>query len=57
MVLFCKDKKLNKVLGDGSLLRIIGDRGSGKTAYLASLAYWPNASPESPVKSINPIGE
>jgi hypothetical protein len=57
MVLFGKEKKLNKVLGDGSLLRIIGDRGSGKTAYLASLAYWPNASPESPVKSINPIGE
>ena len=57
MVLFGKEKKLNKVLGDGSLLRIIGDRGSGKTAYLASLAYWPNANPESPVKSINPIGE
>ena len=57
MVLFGKEKKLNKVLGDGSLLRIIGDRGSGKTAYLASLAYWPNANPESPVKSITPIGE
>jgi hypothetical protein len=57
MVLFGKEKKLNKVLGDGSLLRIIGDRASGKTTYLASLAYWPNANPESPVKSITPIGE
>ena len=62
MVLFGKQKKLNsdslpKTLGDDSLLRIIGDRGSGKTAYLASLAYWPNASPESSVKKITPIGE
>ncbi|NEO53545.1 MAG: hypothetical protein F6K54_10895 [Okeania sp. SIO3B5] len=62
MVLFGKQKKLNsssapKALGNDSVLRIIGDRGSGKTAYLASLAYWPNASPESPVKSITPIGE
>ncbi|MDY7008300.1 MAG: hypothetical protein SWX82_31335 [Cyanobacteriota bacterium] len=62
MVLFGKQKKLNsdsapKALGNDSVLRIIGDRGSGKTAYLASLAYWPNASPESPVKSIAPIGE
>ena len=62
MVLFGKQKKLNsdslsKAFGDDSLLRIIGDRNSGKTAYLASLAYWPNANPESPVKSITPIGE
>ncbi|NET30026.1 hypothetical protein [Okeania sp. SIO1I7] len=62
MVLFGKQKKLNsssapKALGNDSVLRIIGDRGSGKTAYLASLAYWPNASRESPVKSITPIGE
>ena len=62
MVLFGKQKKLNpgsllRALGDDSLLRIIGDRGSGKTAYLASLAYWPNASPESSVKNITPIGE
>jgi hypothetical protein len=56
MVLFGKEKKLDKALMDDSLLRIIGDRSSGKTTYLASLAYWPNASPESPVKSITPIG-
>ncbi|NJN61150.1 MAG: hypothetical protein HC795_06115 [Coleofasciculaceae cyanobacterium RL_1_1] len=42
---------------DESVLRIIGDRGSGKTAYLASLAYWPNASSESPVQSITPMDE
>ena len=62
MVLFGKLKKLGsnfvpKTLGNDSLLRIIGDRGSGKTAYLASLAYWPNANAESPVKSVTPIGE
>lgn len=38
MVLFGKQKKLNpgsllRALGDDSLLRIIGDRGSGKTTY------------------------
>lgn len=36
-------------------IRVIGDRGSGKTTYMASLAYWPNANPEGIVKSIIPI--
>ena len=62
MVLFGKLKKLRsnslaKALGNDSLLRIIGDRGSGKTAYLVSLAYWPNANPESPVKNVTPLGQ
>ncbi len=41
-------------------LRIIGDRGSGKTAYLASLAYLtqcPNPNVDSPIESISPFGE
>ena len=46
-----------QTLSGDSTLRIIGDRASGKTAYLASLAYWPNANPESPVESVTPIGE
>ncbi|OCR02604.1 hypothetical protein BCD67_17855 [Oscillatoriales cyanobacterium USR001] len=39
---------------EGAVVRIIGDRGSGKTAYLASLAYWPNADPSSPVQTVTP---
>lgn len=38
-------------------LRLVGDRGSGKTAYMASLAYWPNADPNSPVQNVSPVGE
>jgi hypothetical protein len=41
----------------GGSIRIIGDRGSGKTAYMAALARWPNASKDSPVKSVMPINE
>lgn len=42
---------------DGGDIRVIGDRGSGKTAYMASLAYWPNANPASPVQSITSYGD
>ncbi|ABA25071.1 hypothetical protein Ava_A0013 (plasmid) [Trichormus variabilis ATCC 29413] len=40
-----------------SVLRVIGDRSSGKTTYMASLARWPNADPSSPVQSVIPVGE
>ncbi|WP_066381219.1 MULTISPECIES: TRAFAC clade GTPase domain-containing protein [unclassified Anabaena] len=40
-----------------AVLRVIGDRGSGKTAYMASLARWPNADPTSPVQTVIPVGE
>lgn len=40
-----------------AVVRIIGDRSSGKTTYMASLAYWPNANPNSPVQSVTPINE
>ena len=44
-------------LDKNAVLRVIGDRQSGKTTYMASLAYWPNANPGSPVQRVNPIGE
>ncbi|BAY80464.1 hypothetical protein NIES25_69520 (plasmid) [Nostoc linckia NIES-25] len=40
-----------------AVLRVIGDRGSGKTAYMASLARWPNADSTSPVQTVIPVGE
>ncbi len=38
-------------------VRVIGDRGSGKTAYMASLAYWPNADASSPVQTVTPVND
>ncbi|MDZ8105248.1 MAG: hypothetical protein RM338_06425 [Nostoc sp. DedQUE12a] len=35
-------------------IRIIGPRSSGKTAFMAALAYWPNADPDSPIQSVDP---
>jgi hypothetical protein len=40
-----------------AVLRVIGDRGCGKTAYMASLARWPNADPTSPVQTVIPVGD
>jgi GTPase SAR1 family protein len=40
-----------------AVIRLVGDRGSGKTAYIASLAYWPNADPSSPVQTVTPVGD
>lgn len=37
-------------------IRVIGDLSAGKTAYMASLAYWPNAKTDSPVQSVTPVG-
>jgi len=52
-------KKYTKpeALAKNAVVRVIGDRGSGKTAYMASLARWPNADTTSPVQSVIPIGE
>jgi hypothetical protein len=41
----------------GADIRVIGDRSSGKTAYMASLAYWPNANPNSPVQKVSALGD
>lgn len=65
MLDFFKGKTINKSLEksgepksvDGGDIRIIGDKGSGKTAYMASLAYWPNANASSPVQSITSYGD
>jgi hypothetical protein len=42
--------------GSGDI-RIIGPRKSGKTAFMAALARWPNASASSPIQSIAPYDE
>ncbi|RUT02386.1 hypothetical protein DSM106972_058640 [Dulcicalothrix desertica PCC 7102] len=44
-------------LQSNAVLRVIGDRSSGKTTYMASLARWPNADPSSPVQSVISINE
>ncbi len=63
---FIKEKVKQGTLGktgepfpidEGGEIRVIGDRSSGKTTYMASLAYWPNANSDSPVQSITSYGE
>lgn len=45
-----------KTLSGSGDIRVIGDRGCGKTTYLAALAYWPNHDPtNSPIQSIEPF--
>lgn len=47
----------SEYIEENASIRVIGDRQSGKTSYMASLAYYPNASSDSFVQSIIPIGE
>jgi serine/threonine protein kinase len=42
------------LLGSGEI-RIIGDRGVGKTTYMATLACLPNVAPNSPIQEIQPL--
>ena len=51
------DQDEPKTIDREATLRLVGDRKSGKTAYMASLAYWPNADPSSPVQNVNPVGD
>lgn len=51
------NKETQEINDESAVIRVIGDRGSGKTAYMASMAYWPNANPDSPVQSIIPIND
>ena len=44
-------------LQSSGVLRVIGDRSSGKTTYMASLARWPNADPDSPVQAVTAVDE
>ena len=65
MLNFLKRKKTKGTLDvsgdpisiDGGDIRVIGDKASGKTTYMAALAYWPNANPASPVQSITFYGD
>jgi GTPase SAR1 family protein len=41
----------------GATIRVIGDRASGKTTYMAALARWPNASADSPVQAVTAIND
>jgi GTPase SAR1 family protein len=51
-------KKQNQPpLQSSVVLRVIGDRASGKTSYMASLARWPNADPDSPVQAVTAVDE
>jgi hypothetical protein len=45
------------LMEQNATIRVIGDRRSGKTTYMASLAYWPNADSNSVVQMVSPIGE
>jgi len=47
----------NKNRSESATIRVVGDRTSGKTTYMAALARWPNASLNSPVQSIISINE
>ena len=40
-----------------AVIRVIGDRASGKTTYMASLARWPSANPTSPVQAVSAVNE
>lgn len=42
---------------ESGTLRVIGDRASGKSTYMAALARWPNADSFSPVETVNPFNE
>lgn len=42
---------------ESATIRVVGDRASGKTTYMAALARWPNASANSPVESVNPFND
>ncbi|BAQ64805.1 hypothetical protein [Geminocystis sp. NIES-3709] len=52
-----KLKNKSEFTQENANIRLIGDRQSGKTSYMASLAYYPNASQDSFVQGIIPIGE
>ena len=50
-------KYSSQPIQSNATVRIIGDRASGKTTYMASLARWPNADASSPVQAVTPINE
>lgn len=47
----------NNGVSENATIRVVGDRASGKSTYMAALARWPNANLNSPVQSVIPINE
>jgi hypothetical protein len=45
------------VMSESATIRVVGDRFSGKTTYMAALARWPNASSSSPVETISAVND
>lgn len=57
MVSSLQPKNPESESSDSTEFRMIGPRSAGKTAYLAALAYWPNAKKDSPIESIIPMND
>jgi hypothetical protein len=49
--------RIPKDLDGNPDIRIIGPRRSGKTTFMAALAHWPNADPNSPIQSVEPFDD
>jgi GTPase SAR1 family protein len=50
-------KSLSEEENLSGVLRAIGDRGSGKTTYMAALARWPYTNPASPVETVTALNK
>jgi hypothetical protein len=46
-----------EVTQSNAVIRVIGDRASGKTTYMAALARFPNANPDGAIQDITAIGD
>jgi GTPase SAR1 family protein len=44
-------------ISESATIRVVGDRASGKSTYMAALARWPNANPDSPVESVSAVND
>lgn len=50
-------KKPKQDLQGSPDIRIVGPRSAGKTTFMAALARWPNANPDSPIQSVEPFDD
>jgi GTPase SAR1 family protein len=44
-------------ISESATIRVVGDRASGKTTYMAALARWPNANSTSPVETVSAVND
>ena len=44
-------------ISESATIRVVGDRASGKTTYMAALARWPNANSNSPVEAVSSVND